>query len=157
MGNLVIGQKSMRFFILTIYASNVECSSKLATADMQSTMNAVGIGLQASAPTPAFGAPARPSPLPFIPSTTSVANSAVSSPVVPRALSPGGPSTSKAKGMQLGANKIPAATLAMQLEEEASASAGVDGNPWGTDDLIDINADEDDWSTLTAFDLAALN
>jgi len=52
--------------------------------------------------------------------------------------------------MQLGASKAPAsvaaASLAAQLEEEAAAEEGVDGNPWGTDDLIDINADEDDWS-----------
>lgn len=49
--------------------------------------------------------------------------------------------------MQLGASKVPAsvaaAALVAQLEEEAAAQ---EGNPWGTDDLIDINADEDDWS-----------
>lgn len=52
--------------------------------------------------------------------------------------------------MQLGASKVPAgiaaASLAAQLEEEAAAEDGVQDNPWGTDDLIDINADEDDWS-----------
>ena len=52
--------------------------------------------------------------------------------------------------MQLGASKTPAsvaaASLAAQLEDEAAAEEGIDGNPWGTDDLIDINADEDDWS-----------
>lgn len=69
----------------------------------------------------------------------SVANSAVSSPALPRSSTLAG---SRAKGMQLGANKTPAATFAMQLEEEMGGGA----SPWGTDDLIDINADEDDWS-----------
>jgi SCY1-like protein 1 len=54
--------------------------------------------------------------------------------------------------MQLGTNKVSAslatASLAAQLTEEAAAEEGTDGNPWGTDDLIDINADQDDWSKL---------
>jgi hypothetical protein len=53
--------------------------------------------------------------------------------------------------MQLGAHKVPAsvaaAALVEQLAEEAAAAEG-DGNPWGNDDLIDVNADEDDWSSL---------
>src|SRR5258708_31583130 len=57
-------------------------------------------------------------------------------------------STSNSKGMQLG-GKSHAITahvnLADQLAEEAAASATLEGNPWGTDDLIDVNADEDDW------------
>jgi len=71
----------------------------------------------------------------------SAANSAVSSPIIGKAFS----TAQKSEGMQLRANKIPAsvaaASLAAQLEEEAAAEEGVDGNPWGTDDLIDINAD----------------
>lgn len=51
--------------------------------------------------------------------------------------------------MQLGASKVPpsvaAAVLAEQLAEEAAVSEG-DSNPWGNDDLIDVNADADDWS-----------
>lgn len=54
---------------------------------------------------------------------------------------------SKAKAMQLGANKTPAINLlADELAEEIAASASIEGNPWGTDDLIDVNADDDDWS-----------
>lgn len=57
--------------------------------------------------------------------------------------------------MQLGANKvlpsIAASILAEQWAEEISESAGAE-NPWGNDDLIDVNADEDDWS---AFETAA--
>jgi SCY1-like protein 1 len=59
-------------------------------------------------------------------------------------------SFSRNKGLQLGANKVPgsvvSAALAAQLAEEIAAEDGVDANPWGTDDLIDINADEEDWS-----------
>jgi len=54
---------------------------------------------------------------------------------------------SKGKALQLGGNKR-APNLADQLAEEAAAtpiSAGE--NPWGTDDLIDIAAD-DDWGWL---------
>ncbi len=67
--------------------------------------------------------------------------------------------------MQLGANKMPGlGMLADQLAEEAAASenpwdapgsedtAGANpkssalANPWGSDDLIDVHADDDDWS-----------
>lgn len=52
--------------------------------------------------------------------------------------------------MQLGASKVPssiAAALAEQLAEEVSVEDGVEvSNPWGDDDLMDVNADEGDWS-----------
>lgn len=61
------------------------------------------------------------------------------------------PTPSKSKAMQLGAHKVPAsvaaAALVEQLAEEAAAAES-DGNPWGNDDLIDVNADEDDWSLI---------
>lgn len=118
---------------------------------MQSTISATaGIDRPTSAPPPANGGPARPNPLLFVPSTTSAANSTVTSPALAHVSSLGVGSVgsaSRAKGMQLGASKVPAsvaaAALAAQLEEEAAAE---ESNPWGTDDLIDINADEDDWS-----------
>lgn len=59
------------------------------------------------------------------------------------------PTPSKSKAMQLGAHKVPAsvaaAAMVEQLAEEAAAAEG-EGNPWGNDDLIDVNADDDDWS-----------
>lgn len=59
------------------------------------------------------------------------------------------PTAYKSKAMQLGAHKVPAsvaaAALVEQLAEEAAAAES-EGNPWGNDDLIDVNADEDDWS-----------
>ena len=55
--------------------------------------------------------------------------------------------------MQLGGSKVPgsvaSASLAAQWEEEVAAEEGMQDNPWGTDDLIDINADEDDWGMLS--------
>jgi len=48
----------------------------------------------------------------------------------------------------LGANKVPpsiaAVVLAERLAEEATAEE--ESNPWGDDDLMDVNADEGDWS-----------
>ena len=55
----------------------------------------------------------------------------------------------RAKGMQLGINKVPssatAAILAEQWADDTTESLRTE-NPWGNDDLIDVNADEDDWS-----------
>lgn len=53
--------------------------------------------------------------------------------------------------MQLGASKAPASThMPAEWAEEAAAEAeaeeALQGNPWGTDDLMDVNADQDDWS-----------
>ncbi|KXN90149.1 N-terminal kinase-like protein [Leucoagaricus sp. SymC.cos] len=65
------------------------------------------------------------------------------------------PSTStKGKGLQLGgsargkssSNAI--ADFAKELEDESSGPGGLGDNPWGNDDLMDINADEDDWSAF---------
>lgn len=66
-----------------------------------------------------------------------------------------GTSSTKAKSMHLGANKVPASSslsdwameAAAEAESEEASHAGV--NPWGNDDLIDVNADQDDWSAYT--------
>lgn len=56
--------------------------------------------------------------------------------------------TSRTKGLDLGSRKVSSnrstAVLADRLAEEAAMD--VTNNPWGNDDLIDINADQDDWS-----------
>lgn len=53
--------------------------------------------------------------------------------------------SSKPKGMRLGGHNPStlshAAEWAAEVEVETS-------NPWGTDDLMDVNADQDDWSKL---------
>jgi SCY1-like protein 1 len=80
---------------------------------------------------------------------------------------PGSNGPSKSQAMQLGANKATTklafgvfpTELAEEIDENTSwttpsssshlrSEAG--HNPWGTDDLIDVNADEDDWSEFSA-------
>ncbi len=63
-------------------------------------------------------------------------------------------STGKVKGMQLGASKVPLSShVTADWAEEAAAEAEAEesghANPWGTDDLMDVNADQDDWSKST--------
>lgn len=53
--------------------------------------------------------------------------------------------------MHLGATKAPTSTsihdMAVGWAEEAAAEAEASSsNPWGSDDLMDVNADQDDWS-----------
>ncbi|KAF5388789.1 hypothetical protein D9757_005678 [Collybiopsis confluens] len=127
---------------------------RLAAADMQTTM-ASGVDRPTSAPPPPEESrigELRPSPLI---TSISASNSTVSSPAFPTRSSL--QSSSKAKGMQLGASKVPsnvsaAAMLAEQLALEATVEEG-ESNPWGDEDLIDVNADEGDWS---AFETAPL-
>jgi len=55
-------------------------------------------------------------------------------------------STSRTKGLDLVASKVsPSTVLAERLAEEVAMD--VTNNPWGNDDLIDVNADRDDWGT----------
>jgi SCY1-like protein 1 len=78
------------------------------------------------------------------------ASSLQPSPVIPS-------SQGSAKGnvLRLGANKASSSmaidSLVNKLTEEAAASATIEDNPWGSDDLIDMNADNDDWGMLTSF------
>lgn len=71
------------------------------------------------------------------------------------------PSVSKAKGMQLGATKLSAAShMPAEWAEEAAAEAEAEesgqANPWGNDDLMDVNADQDDWSKVPMHDVVLL-
>lgn len=44
--------------------------------------------------------------------------------------------------------------LAAEWAEEAAAEAEANqSNPWGSDDLMDVNADEDDWSEFFGYPL----
>ncbi|KAF9268803.1 ARM repeat-containing protein [Marasmius fiardii PR-910] len=121
---------------------------RLASSDMQTTMATVtDMDRPTSAP-PAENSrigSLRPSPLL---ASASAAPSTVPSPIISNHI----PSAYKAKSLQLGANKVPAsvaaASLAQQLADEAAAEDGVDTNPWGNDDLMDVNADQDDWSAF---------
>jgi SCY1-like protein 1 len=63
--------------------------------------------------------------------------------------------TAKGNVLRLGANKASSSiaidSLVNKLTEEATESANIEVNPWGSDDLIDMNADADDWGMLAAF------
>lgn len=54
-------------------------------------------------------------------------------------------SNSKSKGMQLGGHV--SSTLSHATEWAAEAEIETH-NPWGNDDLMDVNADQDDWSEM---------
>ncbi|KAG0700943.1 armadillo-type protein [Suillus ampliporus] len=95
---------------------------KLAPADMQTTISSTIDGPTSGRATPLPGA--------FV--------SSVSPSVNP----------SKGKGLQLGGNKAPPSVLAAQLAEEVANEAGQGSNHLWNDDLIDINADEGDWSAF---------
>lgn len=74
-----------------------------------------------------------------------------SSPAVPSSQG-----TAKGNVLRLGANKASSSIAIDSLvnklvEEESATSATIEGNPWGSDDLIDVNADDDDWSMSTSF------
>ncbi|KZT24267.1 ARM repeat-containing protein [Neolentinus lepideus HHB14362 ss-1] len=125
---------------------------KLVSADLQTAISSspnLGIDRPISAPPPmtlnqpsGSSSVTRPSPL-----------AVVSTPDVLRSSSLALGGASKAKGMQLGAHKAPAsasvAVFPTELEEEMSAATSIEaGNPWGNDDLMDVNADDDDWSAF---------
>ncbi|KAI8975880.1 hypothetical protein BD414DRAFT_171788 [Trametes punicea] len=53
--------------------------------------------------------------------------------------------------MQLGATKVPSSVSSIpDWAEEAAAEVETsqNTNPWGNDDLMDVNADDDDWSAF---------
>ena len=63
--------------------------------------------------------------------------------------------SAKGNALRLGANKVSSSiaidSLVNKLTEEVAEFAAIEGNPWGSDDLIDINADADDWGMLASF------
>lgn len=93
---------------------------KLAPADMQTTISST---IEGSTLTPTINGSA--SPLPVTPVSPSA------NPV-------------RSKGLQLGGNKAPISTLA----DEVANEAGQGSSRLWNDDLIDINADEGDWSAF---------
>ncbi|KAH6914204.1 other/SCY1 protein kinase [Coprinopsis sp. MPI-PUGE-AT-0042] len=105
---------------------------KLAAADMQTTIDP-----SASVLTPMPGGLDLPRPA-STPAAVPVSASA------------------KPKPMKLGLKTTSASTnqsLADQLAEELATA---EGNPWGNDDLMDVNADEDDWSAFETAPAPAL-
>ncbi|KAG2091950.1 uncharacterized protein F5147DRAFT_722621 [Suillus discolor] len=93
---------------------------KLAPADMQTTISST---IEGSTLTPTINGSASPLPVtPISPSANPV----------------------RSKGLQLGGNKAPTSTLA----DEVANEAGQGSSRLWNDDLIDINADEGDWSAF---------
>ncbi|KAI0743379.1 ARM repeat-containing protein [Daedaleopsis nitida] len=121
---------------------------KLATGDLQTSMtSAIGAAIDRPTSAPAANAGLNGNTLTI--STASV-------PLTPTSSSNAGPtrsltSPSKGKGMQLGATKLPSiASSIPDWAEEAAAEleTSQSTNPWGSDDLMDVNADDDDWSAF---------
>lgn len=102
----------------------IPLSFQLAASDLQTPITSSG-------PPPTNGA-TRP---PIQPSLSTLSSPDVHAPTRPAG----------AKAMQLGAAKMPTSALAAELEREAAASAGVPGG-WGDGDLMDVHADEGDWT-----------
>ncbi|OXG93598.1 SCY1-like [Cryptococcus neoformans A2-102-5] len=135
---------------------------QLKTSEAHSSMNSSGMpaGFGASAPTikfntasssPAVPASSRVSEEIFRPVSASPSLKSVSP--QPRAVNAFGRTTTNSSlsgtsgGMKLaGAKKAPGKSLADQLAGEWEEEDG--GNAWGTDDLIDVNAEDDDWSAF---------
>ncbi|EJD37516.1 ARM repeat-containing protein [Auricularia subglabra TFB-10046 SS5] len=127
---------------------------KLAAGDLVSAMETAS-ALVASPP---LDRPMSAPPPPASSSSGSGLNgsvSAVKPPLASPALSTvsafagnGAPRPSKAKGLQLGASKKPAASLAAQIaaaEDDDPVDDGAIEDAWGGD-LMDVQADQDDWS-----------
>ena len=55
---------------------------------------------------------------------------------------------SRGRGLQLGGKNASSSVLAAQLTEEVANEAGKGANHLWNHDLIDVNADEGDWSTF---------
>lgn len=103
---------------------------QLAASDMQTTIAQPSI--------PAVGSTHNSSPIP-----------------APTSMAKDRPSSSGVKGLQLGSKSsgaLATASLPSELAEEIAATETA--NAWGTDDLIDIQNDDDDWS---AFESAPLS
>ena len=117
---------------------------QLATTDMQTPISSMG-GPEIDRPTSA-------------PPTQSLSNH--SGEILPSSFQsssavPGSQGAAKGNVLRLGANKATSSiaidSLVHELAEEAAESATIEGNPWGSDDLIDMNADADDWGMLAFF------
>ncbi|PPQ70522.1 hypothetical protein CVT26_013980 [Gymnopilus dilepis] len=115
---------------------------KIAASDMQAPINSAGgpnIDRPASAPN-AFssehiGELTRPS----------FAKTTLSSQSVPSVQEP-----SRAKAMQLGSGRVPVTdTIVSDLLAETTSPSVMEANPWGSD-LMDVNADADDWRASTS-------
>lgn len=112
---------------------------KLAAADLQSVMgSAADVSIERTASAPSAVSSSQ---------QISHATPPTYTPTISAQRQPA--SVSRAKAMQLSATKVPKSPMAaLAAEWEAEEADSKDSNPWVGDDLIDINADEDDWSAF---------
>jgi SCY1-like protein 1 len=118
-------------------------SVQLATADLQSVMTSAPLPETLTLSMQAADAGNENSFPGSFSAATSIAKSTtiITSSAPSRSMS----STTTIKAMQLGKKDTSSAALVAELTEEV-VKEEADSNPWATDDLIDINADQDDWS-----------
>jgi hypothetical protein len=128
MGDFITWEESE--FGLVIVHSSKRFVPQLAPADLQSTITA------SSAPTITRSASAPPNGVDGLHSVN--VTDATESPSLPQMEQ--NPSLQKPKGMQLGTNKVSAAALVEEWGSETSSNP----TAWGND-LMDVNADENDW------------
>ncbi|KAI0915763.1 hypothetical protein AcV5_003595 [Taiwanofungus camphoratus] len=129
---------------------------KLAAADLQTTMGSSsesGTDRPSSTPLPAGRNTSDGlNGLGIWPATPRL-DSTLSSPILPATRSITSDTTSTTKGMRLGTNISAASSSAPNMapewaQEAAAEVSGPQGNPWGNEDLMDVNADQDDWSAF---------
>ena len=134
--------------------SRPHTSLQLTTGDLQTSMtSSIGATIDRPTSAPAANAGLNGNTL-SISSTLSLGSTAAAPPLTPTLSSNALPtrsltSPSKGKGMQLGATKMPSIPGSIpDWAEEAAAEfeTSQSTNPWGNDDLMDVNADDDDWS-----------
>ena len=117
--------KSTTFFL---FSYRIKLLSQLAPADLQSTIAGTSDG-RSSIPPINSG------------STPIGAGADIQSRTTPGLVQP--------KGLQLGGSKASAKSVAAQLAEQVAAEEG-GNNIWVNGDLMDVNADEGDWSKFIA-------
>lgn len=138
-------------------------SKQLASAEVHSSMSAASpstLGVPSTVPAASNGAsqystPAA-SPRPITDSASFYSGTSKPSINVKEAAPAARPSSSSS-GMKLGAGKSKAINNPSSLADSVAAEWEDDGdaaNAWGTDDLIDVNADEDDWAAFESAPIA---
>ncbi|WRT70322.1 uncharacterized protein IL334_007320 [Kwoniella shivajii] len=129
-------------------------SKQLSTPELHTSMSAASaLNVPSGSPNPSNGG----SPLasPRISSDSASMFTSTTSPSVPgpssgRFKSTTIPKSGSASGLKLGGKKPTAgpSSLADVVASEWDDDDNDAGNAWGNDDLIDVNADEDDWSAF---------
>lgn len=144
MGNVLLKQEGVfEFFLIQYQYVLTDVRVQLVPGDLSSTMTSTSnLERSSSAPPPLNGSPLVP------PSSGQSSHDSPPKTAVP--------ALGRSKTMQLGGNKQSSASKTAALAAELAGEAeGEATNAWGTDDLMDVNADEDDWSAFATAPVAA--